>query len=137
MPGFAGYTMANELLDFFYRGTAISIGGTLYLRLLVAPSSRTGGGTETTYGSYARLALPRSAAVFGSATAQGQLLNTVTLTFPVATSVGNGQLVAFDVVDTVSGVFTKLYNGGPIIPARSIIVGKAPTFRIGALQITF
>lgn len=137
MPGFAGYTMANELLDFFYRGVAISVGGTLYLRLLTAPSSRDGGGTETNYGGYARLALPRSAAVFTSAAATGQLRNGVTLSFPTVTAPGNGLFVAFDVVDTPSGAFTKVYNGGPISPPRAEVVGRAPVFRVGALLLSF
>jgi hypothetical protein len=59
------------------------------------------------------------------------------LTFGVATSAGNGQLVAFDIVDTPSGAFTKVYNGGPINPAKTIVIGKAPVFRAGALVITF
>lgn len=137
MPGFAGYTMANELLDFFYRGTSITIASTLYLRLLVDPSSRTGGGTETDYSGYTRLALSRSTTQFGSAAATGQLRNTAQLAFPVAASLGNGQLVAFDIVNAASGAFTKLYNGGPISPAKTIVVGKAPVFRVGALFISF
>lgn len=138
MAGWAGITMADELLNFFYRGVAISIGGTLYLRLLVEPSSRSGGGVETNYSGYARLALPRNtSSPFGSAPASGKLVNSVQIAFPVGTSLGNGDFVAFDIVDTPSGAFTKVYNGGPISPAKAMVVGKAPTFRIGALQITF
>lgn len=136
MAGWAGYTMSNELLDFFYRGTPITIGSNLYLRLLVAPSTRSGGGTETNYAGYARYQLPRDTSIFGAA-ASGRMSNAVTLAFPQATSVGNGDLVAFDIVDSPSGAFTKVYNGGPITPAKSVEVGKSPTFSIGKLQISF
>lgn len=136
MPGFAGYTMANELLDFFYRAIPISIGANLYLRLLVEPSSRSGGGTETDYTGYTRLILPRGITIFGAG-ASGRMANSVILSFPTATSLGNGDLSAFDIVDTASGAFTKLYNGGPISPAKTVVIGKPPKFAIGALVITF
>lgn len=136
MAGYSGISMADEILNFFYRGQTISIGAFLYLRLLVAPASRSGGGTETSYGGYARLALSRGTTLFGAST-NGQLTNSVVFTFPSATTTGNGDLLAFDIVDTPSGAFTKVYNGGPILPARAVEVGKPPKFRVGALVITF
>jgi len=135
MAGWLGITTANEIYDFLYRGVAISIGSNLYLRLLVEPSSRSGGGTETNYTGYARYEIARGASPF-AATSSGRISNSLALAFGVATSVGNGQLKAFDVVDTPSGAFTKVYNGGPILPAKSIVVGKAPTFRAGSLIFT-
>lgn len=138
MPGFSGYTTASEIENFIYRGVSITIGATLYLRLLVSPSSRAGGGTETNYTGYTRLALPRDTTTyFTSAPSNGRLTNGVILTFPVPTTVGNGDLLAFDIVDTASGAFAKLYNGGPISPAKSVVIGKAPQFRIGALVLTW
>jgi hypothetical protein len=137
MAGFAGYTMADELLNFFYRGVAITIGGSLYLRLLVAPSSRSGGGTETNYAGYARLELERTTGGLFAASSNGLLTNNASLTFPTINSAGNGQLLAFDIVDTPSGAFTKVYNGGPINPAKALVIGKSPVFPAGALVITF
>ena len=129
--------MADEILNLYYRGVVPTIGTDLYLRLLVAPSTRAGGGTETTYGGYARLALPRGTSIFSNSPANGRLVNAVVLTFGQATTVGNGDLVAFDTVDTASGAVNKIYNGGPIVPAKSVVVGKNPTFRISSLEITF
>lgn len=138
MPGWAGFGMADEIENFIYRGVAITIGATLYLRLLVAPSSRSGGGTETNYAGYARKALPRdTSTIFGVSPSNGRLTNSVKFSFPVATSLGNGDFVAFDIVDTPSGAFTKIYNGGPVSPAKAVVVGKAPVFRIDALVVTF
>lgn len=138
MPGWSSYSLSNEIENFIYRGTAITIDATLYLRLLVSPSSRAGGGTETNYAGYARLALPRDGStIWTVAPSNGLLINGVVLEFPDATTLGNGDLNSFDIVDTPSGAINKIYNGGPILPPRSIVVGRAPTFGIGKLQITF
>jgi len=138
VPGFCGYTLAHEIENFIYRGVEIDIEATLYLRLLVAPSSRSGGGTETDYGDYARVAFTRdTSSIWTVDPSNGLLVNGVKITAPVATTLGNGDLVAFDIVDTPSGAFTKIYNGGPILPAKAIVAGKAPEFGIGKLQITF
>lgn len=136
MPGWIGFTVADELFNFLYRGTPITIGDDLWLRLLVSPSNRGGGGTETDYTGYERLILPRDSSVF-SVSANGLILNSALIEFPIATSAGNGDVTAFDVVNTSSGAFTKIYNGGPILPAKSVIVGKSPRFGPGKLQFTF
>lgn len=136
MAGWIGTTVANEIYNFLYRGTPITIGGSLYMRLLVSASSRTGGGTETDYSGYTRLESERiSGGLFG-VTAGGQIANSSKLVYPTASSPGNGNLVWFDFVDTPSGAFTKLYNGGPISPAKVVVVGKAPVFRVGSLIFT-
>lgn len=136
MAGWIGTLTANDIYNFLYRGTAITIGGSLYMRLLVAASSRSGGGTETDYGGYARLESERiSGGLFGI-TAGGLIANSLVLSFPTATSAGNGQLVWFDFVDTPSGAFTRLYNGGPILPAKAIVIGRNPVFRAGSLIFT-
>lgn len=137
MPGWCGLTMSAEILDFYYRGTAITIGSSLWMRFLVSPSSRSGGGTETNYGNYARYELVRGTSIFGNAASNGQLLNTVKIILPVATTVGNGDLNWFDIVDTSSGAFTKLYNGGPILQPKAVVVGKSPEFGIGKLLMSF
>lgn len=135
MPGWIGYSTADEIYNFLYRGTAISIGVNLWIRFLVSPSSRSGGGTETNYNPYARFQLVRSTGVF-VASANGFMTNSVVIALPTATTLGNGDLVAFDIVDTASGGFSKIYNGGPISPSKSIVIGKPPTFGIGKLQFS-
>lgn len=138
MPGFCGLTLAHEIENFIYRGQAITIGATLYLRLLVAPSSRSGGGTETNYGGWARIAFARdTTSIWTVAPSNGLLTNGVQIVAPVATTLGNGDFVAFDIVDTPSGAFTKIYNGGPVSPAKAVVVGKAPVFGVSRLLITF
>ena len=137
MAGWNSYNLANEILNLYYRGVSPTIPATLYLRLLVEPSSRSGGGTETNYSGYARVAFSRSTSgLWATAPNNGQLSNAAIITFPQAGSVGNGDLVWFDFVDTASGAVTKIYNGGPINPQKAIVVGKVPKFAIGALVIT-
>lgn len=137
MAGWMGFSGADQVMNFIYRGTVMSMPGTLYMRLLIAPSSRAGGGTETNYSGYARLAFPRDGTMFTvAASGSGQLTNGVILEFPQADSLGNGDLVWFDFVDTPSGAFTQLWHGGPISPARAIVVGKPVKWRVGALLLT-
>lgn len=138
MAGWSGYTLSNEIENFFYRGVSITIGATLYMRLLVEPSSRAGGGTETNYSGYVRLESPRTTSgLFTASPTTGLLTNSSVLVFPTASSLGNGDFVWFDFVDTPSGSFTKLYNGGPINPPKGPVVGKDVRFRAGSLVITF
>jgi hypothetical protein len=136
MAGWASTGMADSILDFFYRGTAITIGADLWIRLLVSPSSRSGGGTETNYGDYARFQFARGTALFGVAPSGGQLTNSVEFAFPSPTTVGNGDLVWFDIVDTASGAVNKIYHGGPIQPADKVEIGKPPTYPAGKLLMT-
>lgn len=134
MPGFLGYTSADELLNFVYRGIAITIGSDLYMRLLVQTSNRGGGGTETNYGNYARLLVPRDTSMF-AASASGELINIAVVEYATPSSVGNGDLIAFDFVDTPSGAFTKLYHGGPLVPADPVVIGKPPKYPAGKLKL--
>ena len=135
MPGWIGTVVADEIYNFLYRGTAITIGADLYIRFLVSPSSRTGGGTETNYAGYARYQFTRGTTLFGPSSG-GRITNQIEIELPTANSLGNGDLAWFDIVDTASGAFTKLYNGGPILPPRTLVVGKAPVFGVGKLICT-
>ena len=137
MSGWMGFSGADDVLNFLYRGTAISIPGSLWMRLLIAPSSRAGGGTETDFSGYARKQFPRDGTLFTSASSNaGKLVIGVTLDFGNPGSAGSGQLVWFDFVDTSSGAFTKLYHGGSISPARSVEVGRPLRFPAGSLVLT-
>jgi hypothetical protein len=137
VAGWASYNMADEILNFYYRGVPISIGGSLWLRLLVSPSSRSGGGTETNFSGWSRIELPRDFSFFTVAPGNGRLTNADEFETPVANSAGNGDLNFFDIVDTPSGAVNKIYNGGPVVPVGVIAVGKPIKFRAGALIMTF
>jgi hypothetical protein len=125
------------VLNFLYRGAAISIPGSLWMRLLTAPSSRAGGGTETDFSGYARKQFSRDATMFTSPSLNaGKLVIGVILDFGTPASVGSGQLVWFDFVNTASGAFTRLYHGGPISPARTVEVGRPLRFPASSLTLT-
>lgn len=135
MAGGASFYTANEMLDLFLRGVAATFPATWHMRLLVTPTTKVVSGTETNYAGYARLAMTRGTSLF-SAPANGQSSNSNLLQFPSANSLGNGNLVAWDFVNTAAGPFTETYLYGLIIPSRTLIVGKPVKFPAGSLLIT-
>jgi hypothetical protein len=88
--------MENKLIDQIFRGQAFTFPSSLYFGLLTAAPSDTGGGTEVSGGSYARVAVTASMANFagtqsaGSTTASsgtsGTTSNNVSITFPTPTA---------------------------------------------------
>lgn len=127
---------AREILDFVLRGVAPSIASTVYLRLLKTPSTKTTSGTETTYGSYARLPLVRGTSLFTDPGLTSRSTNVGILDFPAPSSLDD-DIVAFDIVNTASGAFTETYLFGNVQPHRSIVVGTRPLrFPSGSLLVT-
>jgi hypothetical protein len=126
---------AAQLLNFYLRGVTPTLGATLYLRLLTTPSTKTSSGTETTYGSYARLPLVRGLTLFTDPLLTSRSVNVDPLEFPIPSSLDT-DLVAFDIVDTPSGAFTATYLFGVIQPNRSIAIGKRLRFPSSALVVT-
>lgn len=126
---------AREILDFILRGVSPTIAGTVYLRLLETPSTKTTSGTETTYGAYARLALVRGTSLFTDPVLTSRSTNVDPLEFPTPNS-SDSDIVAWDLVDTASGAFTESYLHGVVSPKRSIVVGKRIRFPSGSLLVT-
>lgn len=135
MAGGASAKAAQQILNFYLRGIAPTVGATVYLRLLETPSSKTSSGTETSYGAYARLALVRGTSLFTDPVLTSRSTNVDPLEFPVPTS-ADDDIVAFDIVNTASGAFTETYLFGSVSPARSIVVGKRVRFPSGSLLVT-
>ena len=108
----------------------------LWIALFTVTPSDSGGGTEVTGGSYARVNLPPLDANWTAPDATGGLTdNAVAITF--ATPSANwGVVVAFGIFDASSA--GNLYVWGPITPNKTINNGDpAPSFAIGALDVTF
>lgn len=124
-------------LNFFLRGVNPNslVPGTVYLRLLTTPSTKTSSGNETVYGSYARLALVRGTSLFTDPLLTGRSTNVDPFEFATPTS-ADDDIVSFDIVNTPSGVFTETYLFGVVQPQRSIVVGKRLRFPSGALIVT-
>lgn len=145
----------NKLIDWFFRGQAIGITGasaaagtgptSLYVGLLTAAPSDTGGGTEVSGGSYARVTVASSMANWagtqsaGSTTASsgtgGTTSNNSTITFPAPTA-NWGVVTHVGVYDASSGgnlmfymalTVSKTINNGDAAPSYA---AAALTFQI-------
>lgn len=114
----------------------------VYFALFTVTPADSGGGTEVSGGSYARVAVDCTLANFagtqsaGSTTASsgtgGQTSNNAAITF-VAPSATWGTVVAIGIFDTLTG--GNLLAWGPLITSKSILSGDpAPSF--AAAQFT-
>lgn len=135
--------LENKILDYVLRAQAFSAPATTYVALLTAAPSDTGGGTEVTGGSYARVAVTSSLTNWagtqstGSTTASsgtgGQTSNNNTITFPAPTA--NWGVV------THMGVYDASTSGNLLFYA-ALTVSKtinngdaAPSFAAAALTL--
>jgi hypothetical protein len=127
--------LENKLIDQLFRGTAYTFPSTLYFALFTAAPSDTGGGTEVSGGSYARVGVTASTTNFagtqsaGSTTASsgtgGTTSNNGAITFAAPTA-SWGQVTHFGVYDAstsgnllIHGALTtsKTVNNGDPAPS--------------------
>lgn len=147
--------LENKLIDWLFRGQAIGITGAsaaagtgptnLYVGLFTANPSDTGGGTEVTGGSYARVTVAsttsdwdntqQAGGTAASSGATGTTRNQGPITFPAPTA-NWGTITGFGIFDAASagnlliwGALTasKTVNNGDAAPAFS---ANALTFQI-------
>ena len=124
-----------ELRKHIFRTGSFTKPTVLGVALFTVTPSDSGGGTEVTGGSYARVNLPPLDANWTAASATDGLTdNASAITFPTP-SANWGTVVAFGIFDaTTSG---NLLVWGPITPNKTINNGDAaPSFAIGALDVT-
>jgi uncharacterized membrane protein len=110
-----------------------STAGSLYVSLHTADPGEAGDQTtnETAYGSYARVAVARSAAGW---TVTGNLVeNAGLLVFPTCSS-GTPTITHFGVGTASSGAGKLLYKGA-LTANLAVSTGIAPEFAIGAIDI--
>lgn len=125
-----------ELRKHLFRTGSYTKPTVLGVALFTVTPADSGGGTEVTGGSYARVDLPPLDANWTGASATSGLTdNAVAITFPTP-SANWGVVVAFGIFDaTTAG---NLLVWGPITPNKTINNGDpAPSFAIGALDVTF
>lgn len=146
--------LENKFIDWFFRAQAVGIteatagAGTgpahLFVGLLTAAPSDTGGGTEATGGSYARVSVTSSLTAWagtqsaGSTTASsgtgGTTSNNAAITFPSPT--GNwGACTHLGIYDATSAG-NLLYWVALTTPKTINNGDAAPSFAIGALTVT-
>lgn len=135
--------LENKLADHIFRDQAFAKPTTLYVALLTAAPSDSGGGTEVTGGSYARvLCGPSLAAWLGthgtavgvSSGTGGAVSNAAAITFPAPTA-NWGTVTHFGIYDAIAA--GNLLVHGAIAPSRVVNNGDgAPSFGAGALVVT-
>lgn len=136
--------LENKLIDWLLRGQSFTPPATVYVGLLTAAPSDSGGGTEVSGGSYARVAVTSSLANWagtqsaGSTSASsgtsGQTSNNGAITFPAPT--GNwGVVTHFGIYDaSTSG---NLLIHGALAQSKTVNNGDAaPSYPAAALTIT-
>jgi hypothetical protein len=125
-----------ELRKHLFRTGSFTKPTVLGVALFTVTPSDSGGGTEVTGGSYARVDVPPLDANWSGASSTNGLTDNVSaITFPTPTA-NWGTVVAFGIFDATSG--GNLLVWGPITPNKTINNGDpAPAFAAGALDVTF
>lgn len=125
----------GKVLNHLFGATSYTPPGTLYVALFTAAPSDSGGGTEVTGGSYARVAVTNNTTNFPNATGTSPTSksNGTTITFPTATA-NWGTVVAFGIFDASSG--GNLICWADLNANKTINNGDTASFAASALTIT-
>ncbi len=138
--------LENKLVDHIFRAQSFSAPATLYVALVTAAPSDSGGGTEVSGGSYARVAVTSSLANWagtqsaGSTVASsgtgGQTSNNAAITFPAPSGANWGTVTHFGIFDAASS--GNLLFHGALTASKTINDGDAaPSFQAAQLAVTF
>jgi len=135
--------LENELVDHIFRTSSFTKPTILGIALYTAAPGETGGGTEVTGGSYARVDLPplntnwnaTQGGTSGDSTGTGGLTdNAVDITFPAPTA-NWGTVSHMAILDATSGGNFLII--GDVAPDKTVNNGDpAPKFTAGDLDIT-
>lgn len=133
--------LENKIIDWLLRGQAFTPPATVYVALFTSAPSDTGGGTEVSGGSYARVAVTSSMANWAGTQSAGSTVassgtggttsNNGAITFPAPTA-NWGVVTAFGLFDSSSSGNLLIY--GNLSVSKTINNGdSAPSFAAGAL----
>ena len=136
--------LENKIIDWLLRGQSFTPPATVYVGLFTAAPSDSGGGTEVSGGSYARVGVGSSLANWagtqsaGSTTASsgtgGQTSNNGAITFPAPTA-NWGTVSHFGLFDASTA--GNLLLQAALTDPKTINNGDpAPAFAIGTLTLT-
>lgn len=142
MAAFSNY-LENKLVDFIFRGQAFTPSSTMYVGLLTAAPDDTGGGTEVSGGSYARVAVTCSLSNFAgtqgagttavSSGTSGTTSNNSAITFPTPTATW-GLVTHFAIYDASTGGNMLIYAA--LTQSKNVNNGDAaPSFAASALTV--
>jgi hypothetical protein len=145
--------LENKLIDWFFRGQAIGVGGasaaagsgptTLYIGLFTTTPSDGSNGIEVNGGSYSRVAVnssltnwagtQASASTSVSAGSNGTTSNNTSITFPAPTD-NWGTITGFGIFDAVASGNLLIY--GALTTNKIVNNGDAaPVFAVSALTV--
>lgn len=143
MSAFSDYA-ENKIVDHIFRNRSWTVPAAIAVALYTAAPGETGGGTEVTGGSYARVAVGPSDVTWNatqggtpaaaSSGTSGQTANAGAVTFPAPTA-NWGSIVAQGIHDATSGGNLLLY-GNLTTPKTVNNADPAPSFAAGALTVT-
>lgn len=132
--------LENKILDHVLRATAYTAPATVYVGLLTAAPSDTGGGTEVSGGSYARASVTSGTSTWNntqgnttgaSSGTDGTIENAATISFPTPTA-GWGTVTHFAVYDAASAGNLLFYAA--LGTSKTVNSGDAVSFSAGALS---
>lgn len=134
----------NKLVDHVLRGLAWTAPSALYVALMTSAPSDSGGGTEVSGGSYARVQVGPSASAWkstngatsGASTGTGgQSLNGSTITYPSPS--GNWGVVTHVAIYDASIGGNLIAWGALALPKTINASDSAPSFGVDSFSITF
>ena len=105
--------------------------GSFFIALFTVAPGEAGGGTEATFGAYARQAVARSVA--GWTVSGNSVTNAALITFTEATS-GSETVTDFEIMTAVTGGDMLYYT--TLDTSRLVNTGVTVEFAIGALVVT-
>lgn len=132
MAGSFSNYLEDEILDHIFGGADFTRPSPVFVALYTATPSDTGGGTEVTGGSYARVSVTNNATNF-PASSGGAKSNGTEIAFTPATA-NWGTVVAFGILDASTN--GNLLCWGDVTPNKAINSGDTAKFAAGDLDIT-
>lgn len=127
--------LESALRGHLFRGAAYTAPGTLYFALFTAAPSDSGGGTEVSGGSYARVGVTPSTANFTAASStNGITTNANAISFPTATA-NWGTVTHIGVFDASSG--GNLLFWMALTASQAVNSGQQFVIAAGDFSMTF
>lgn len=132
MAGSKSDFLENEILDHVLGNAAYTAPGTVYIALFTVAPTDSGGGTECTGGSYARVTVTNNATNWPAASG-GAKSNGTEIVFVEATA-SWGTVLAFGIFDAITA--GNLLYWATLTVNKAIDTGDTAKFAVGDLDVT-
>jgi hypothetical protein len=142
MAAFSAY-LENKIIDWLLRGQAFTPPATVYVALMTATAGPSGGGTEVSGGSYARVGVASSLAnwagtqadgsTVASSGATGKTSNNAAIGFATPTAAW-GSVVGVAIYDALTGGNLLFY--GALTSAQTVGIGNTVSFSPAQMALT-